>query len=273
MLDRVAGPQRDAPADGDRAVAEHRLEEILVHAERGRRDAGADVGHRGELEQALHRAVLAERAVQDRQHDVDRAERRRARRSSARGGCPPPPRAAPGARPRAAPSARRARSRSSTPRSARGRARPRRRRPTRARSRARSSGRPRARRPGRGRSRSRGSSRPGRSRPGRSRSAGVGVVMSGGGTYVPTVSVISDVGVRLGRGRRILRDDDAVERLVVGLLPRHADAEPRGAQRRPRVGDGLEGDVGHRHGGRAPARRRASPRSRASRSSCPAGSA
>ena len=29
-----------------------------------------------ELEQPLHRPVLAERPVQDRQHDVDRAERR-----------------------------------------------------------------------------------------------------------------------------------------------------------------------------------------------------
>ena len=36
-----------------------------------RRDAGADVGHAGELEQALDGAVLAERAVQDRKDDVD----------------------------------------------------------------------------------------------------------------------------------------------------------------------------------------------------------
>ena len=89
MLDRVAGPQRDAPADGDRAVAEHRLEEILVHAERGRRNAGADVGNGRELEQALHRAVLSERAVQDREDDVDRPERRRGVRSSAPAGCRP----------------------------------------------------------------------------------------------------------------------------------------------------------------------------------------
>ena len=58
--------QRDVARDRDPAVAEHRLEEVLVHAERRRRDAGADVRHAGELEQALHRAVLAERAVQDR---------------------------------------------------------------------------------------------------------------------------------------------------------------------------------------------------------------
>ena len=36
---------------------------------------GADVGDAGELEQPLHGAVLAERAVQHREHDVDGAER------------------------------------------------------------------------------------------------------------------------------------------------------------------------------------------------------
>ena len=36
---------------------------------------GADVGDAGELEQALDGAVLAERAVQDGQDDVDGAER------------------------------------------------------------------------------------------------------------------------------------------------------------------------------------------------------
>ena len=37
----------------------------------------ADVRHAGELEQSLHRAVLAERTVKDREDDVDLAERRR----------------------------------------------------------------------------------------------------------------------------------------------------------------------------------------------------
>ena len=40
-------------------------------------DAGSDVRDTRELEQALHRPVLAERPVQDRQDDVDRAQRRR----------------------------------------------------------------------------------------------------------------------------------------------------------------------------------------------------
>ena len=76
----VSFAKRDVARDGDPAVAENRLEEVLVHAQRRRGDARADVGHAGELEEALHRAVLAERAVQDRQHDVDLAERRRGRR-------------------------------------------------------------------------------------------------------------------------------------------------------------------------------------------------
>ena len=41
----------------------------LVHAERGAEDARAHVRDPGQLEEALHRAVLAHRAVQDRQHD------------------------------------------------------------------------------------------------------------------------------------------------------------------------------------------------------------
>ena len=41
--------------------------------------ARADVGHAGELEQPLHRAVLAERPVQHGEDDVDLAEHRRRR--------------------------------------------------------------------------------------------------------------------------------------------------------------------------------------------------
>ena len=37
----------------------------------GRHHAGADVGQVGEFQQTLHGAVLAERAVQDGEHDVD----------------------------------------------------------------------------------------------------------------------------------------------------------------------------------------------------------
>ena len=61
----------------DAVVAQHRLEEVLVHAERRAEHARADVGHACELEQALHRPVLAERPVQHREDDVDVGERRR----------------------------------------------------------------------------------------------------------------------------------------------------------------------------------------------------
>ena len=80
--DLVAEPERDVLRDGDAAVAHDLLEQVLVHRERGSRDAGADVRHARELEQSLHRAVLAERPVQDRQHDVDVGERRPGRRRS-----------------------------------------------------------------------------------------------------------------------------------------------------------------------------------------------
>ena len=81
MLDRVAVAQRDVPRDGDSTVAEHGLEQVLVHAERGGGDARADVGHARELEEPLDGAVLAERAVEDRKDDVDLAERRGGRES------------------------------------------------------------------------------------------------------------------------------------------------------------------------------------------------
>jgi hypothetical protein len=46
------------------------LEGDLVDADRRGKHAGADVGHVEQLEQALHRAVLAERAVQHGPDDV-----------------------------------------------------------------------------------------------------------------------------------------------------------------------------------------------------------
>ena len=76
VLRLVAVAERDVPRDRDPAVSEHGLEQVLVHAQRGGGDAGADVGDARELEEALHGAVLAERAVEDREHDVDLAERR-----------------------------------------------------------------------------------------------------------------------------------------------------------------------------------------------------
>ncbi len=127
--------------DGDAAVAHHLLEEILVHREGRRRDAGADVRDPRELEQPLHRPVLAERPVEDREDDVDGAEpferpavvRHRKRLGGRSRRC-------------RAPSGRRGRSRSLPRRSARDRARPRPSAPTRGRCRARSNVRPRARR-------------------------------------------------------------------------------------------------------------------------------
>ena len=70
----VAVAKRHVARDRDPAVAQHRLEQVLVHAQRRRSDTGADVRHSRELEEALHRAVLAERPVQDRQDDVDLTE-------------------------------------------------------------------------------------------------------------------------------------------------------------------------------------------------------
>ena len=75
VLDRVAEPDGVVCRDGDAAVAHHLLEQVLVHRERGRGDAGADVGHVCQFEQPLHGSVLAERPVQDRQNDVHGADR------------------------------------------------------------------------------------------------------------------------------------------------------------------------------------------------------
>ena len=76
ILDLVAGAKRDTARDANAALPEHALEQILIHAERRGSNACADVRDARELEQALHGAVLAEGPVQDRQDDVDRAERR-----------------------------------------------------------------------------------------------------------------------------------------------------------------------------------------------------
>src|SRR5205814_8420265 len=73
----VAVAQGDVPRHRDVRVAHDRLEPVLVHRERGAEYAGSHVGHTRELEQPLHGPVLAERAVQDRDDDVDVGERRR----------------------------------------------------------------------------------------------------------------------------------------------------------------------------------------------------
>ncbi len=76
VLDGIARAQRHVARDRDAAVAQHGLEQVLVHAERRRGDARADVRDACQLQQPLHRPVLAERAVQDGQDDVHLAERR-----------------------------------------------------------------------------------------------------------------------------------------------------------------------------------------------------
>jgi hypothetical protein len=58
------------------AVAHDLLEQILVHRDGRGGDARSHVRLVRELEQSLHGPVLPERPVQDRQHDVDGADRR-----------------------------------------------------------------------------------------------------------------------------------------------------------------------------------------------------
>ena len=45
VLDRIAGPQGDVSRDRDAAVAQHLLEQILVHAQRRGQHAGVGVAH------------------------------------------------------------------------------------------------------------------------------------------------------------------------------------------------------------------------------------
>jgi hypothetical protein len=77
VLELVVQAQRHVAGDRDAAVAQHRLEQVLVHAEGRGGDAGADVRHARELQQALDRPVLAEGPVQDGDRDVDLPERLR----------------------------------------------------------------------------------------------------------------------------------------------------------------------------------------------------
>src|ERR1022692_3028627 len=64
----------DVLADRQAAGLEDHLHVFLVHADRAGQHAGSHVTDAGHLQQALHRAVLAERSVQDRKHHVDLAE-------------------------------------------------------------------------------------------------------------------------------------------------------------------------------------------------------
>ena len=65
---------RDAGGDGQPGGGQHDLHEGLVHADRRGEHAGADVAHAGHLEHPLQGAVLAPRAVQQREDHVDLAD-------------------------------------------------------------------------------------------------------------------------------------------------------------------------------------------------------
>ena len=72
----VAVPGRSTTWSPDRQAlgGEQLLGELLVHARRAGQHARPDVGHAGQLQQALDRAVLAVGAVQHREDDVDARE-------------------------------------------------------------------------------------------------------------------------------------------------------------------------------------------------------
>src|SRR5690606_24181686 len=69
------------PRDGDElcrgyaGVAEEPFHHVLIHSDRRAEHPRADEGEIGEPEESLHRAVLAERSVQDGEDDVDRIDR------------------------------------------------------------------------------------------------------------------------------------------------------------------------------------------------------
>ena len=215
-------------------VAQHRLEQVLVHCERRCRHTGADVGDVRELEEALHAAVLAERAVQDREDDLGVPELRECSR-------------------RRAATSRRGRSRSSSPRGP-ARATPTRRSlRSRARPGARSSARPSARR------------RASRRRRGRSSSSssswwssvvvGVVVVVVVVVTSWPTLIVTAVPCFALVLARWILGQHDAVLARVGHRLHHDRDREAACLQGLRGVVLLVPGHVRHR-GGAGPARHR-----------------
>ena len=69
---------RQEIADRQLGLQEQALLHVLVHADGGAQHARADVGQPGEIEQALHGAVFAKRAVQHGKHHIH-AQRIRAR--------------------------------------------------------------------------------------------------------------------------------------------------------------------------------------------------
>ena len=72
---RAASPDRHVARHRDRTVAQHGLEQILVHRQRRGCHARPDVGDARELQHPLDAPVLAERPVQHGEDDVGRGER------------------------------------------------------------------------------------------------------------------------------------------------------------------------------------------------------
>ena len=70
---RVAAAEAEEARNRQAAVSHQTLGDILVHRSRRAEDAGTDIRHACNLGSALDRSILAEGAVQDREHDVDRA--------------------------------------------------------------------------------------------------------------------------------------------------------------------------------------------------------
>jgi len=90
----VPVPDHHVRAHRQAPGGEDQLHVLLVHADRAGQHARTHVGHPGHLQEPLYRAVLAERAVQDRQHHIDAGQHvwhgrdRGGRGRGQRGACP-----------------------------------------------------------------------------------------------------------------------------------------------------------------------------------------
>jgi len=63
--------------DRDSGLTQQPLHDVLVHADGGSENPGADGGDTGDLEQSLDGTVLAQGTVKYRKHDVDLSDGRR----------------------------------------------------------------------------------------------------------------------------------------------------------------------------------------------------
>ena len=214
----MLGPDRAVVDLGQPGVRHQLLEHHLVHAQRRGEHAGAHVRDVEALEQALHGAVLAERTVQHREHDVDAVESPPGLDATERAVAPPHAVAADLDRDRVVPGVARAPRGPTPPRRATPRAR--RSGPRRAPRRERAS-RLLLRRRGRaGRRRRRASGRRAR-----------GASSASAPTYLPTTIVTCVRFLAWVAGGRILAEHDAVLGLVGHRLLLHGGREAGGAER------------------------------------------